>query len=327
MNQKRKPADRPEESRTASEEDAGQRLDQWIASFDTVLSRARARRAIESGKVSLNGQRIGRSESGQKIAVGDQARIEWNRPGTSATHSLAKGTLSSEGLEILFEDESVLAVNKPAGLLTDAATRKQSRERQTVKKLLQAYLRPFGQRAIVIHRIDRDTSGIVLFAKEDAAVEPLKSQFLHHTMERIYWVAVQGSPSSDHGTWEDNVVWNPRLRVLQTAHPKDRKAKKAQAHFKVIERFGDHGAILEVQLVTGKRNQIRFQCQQQGFPLYGERLYTPEDWEHIGPAAPRQALHARRLAGRHPRTGKPLVIEAPLPPDLETLVARLRPSR
>jgi len=324
MSQKRKPANRPQEAKTATEENAGKRLDQWIASFETVLSRARAKRAIESGKVSLNGNRIGRAEAGHKISVGDKALIEWNRPGTSATHSLAKGTLSSEGLDILYEDDSVLAINKPPGLLTDAATRQQSRERQTVKKILQAYLRPFGKRAIVIHRIDRDTSGIVLFAKEDPAVEPLKTQFLNHTMERVYWVAVQGSPSTDHGTWEDDVVWNPRSRVLQSAHPKDRKAKAARAHFEVLERFGDHSAILRIRLVTGKRNQIRFQCQKRGFPLYGERLYTPEDWENTGPAAPRQALHAERLAGLHPRTKKKMVIEAPLPPDLETLLDRLR---
>jgi len=186
-----------------------------------------------------------------------------------------------------------------------------------------SYLRPQKKRPIVVHRIDRDTSGIVLFAKNPAAADKLKKTFREHTIDRHYWVAVQGGPEEDEGSWEDWVYWDARQNVLRKSRPDHPKAKQAEASYRVLSR---HGAVtlLEVTLVTGKRNQIRFQCQERDHPLCGERLYTPPEWEPIGPPCPRQALHAIRLGLTHPITGARVQIEAPLPADLEAFVQRLR---
>jgi len=278
---------------------------------------------IASGKVKLNGTWASASDAGRRISKGDHFEIHWDRPGTSKPHTSAHRELLSKGLDILLEDEFIVALNKPSGLLTDSATRQQERERPNARKLMTAYLKPQNKRPTIVHRIDRDTSGIVLFAKNPAVADKLKKTFREHTINRYYWVAVQGGPSEDEGVWEDWVYWDAKQNVLRKSRTDHPQGKHAKANFRVISRHAG-ASILEVELITGKRNQIRFQCQEQNHPLMGERLYTPPDWEVIGPPCPRQALHAIRLGLNHPMTGARVEIKAPLPPDLEAFLHRLR---
>ncbi len=314
------------EREEANETTEGLQLAQWIAQASSVPSRNKAKTVIASGKVKLNGEWTTSTDAGRRISRGDRFEIHWDRPGTSKPHTSAHRELLSKGLDIVLEDEFIVALNKPAGLLTDSATRQQERERPNARKLMTAYLKPQKKRPTIVHRIDRDTSGIVLFAKNPATADKLKKTFRDHTIGRHYWVAVQGGPREDTGTWEDWVFWDPKNNVLRKSLPNHPKAKKATAHFTVVSRHDDV-TILHVELVTGKRNQIRFQCQERQHPLCGERLYTPPEWTAIGPPCPRQALHALRLELEHPISGKPVKIEAPLPPELQTFVQKLRDVR
>jgi 23S rRNA pseudouridine1911/1915/1917 synthase len=163
----------------------------------------------------------------------------------------------------------------------------------------------------------------VLFAKTAAAQEMLKEQFKRHQPERVYQAVVYGHPSPPAGTWRDHLVWDSRSLIQKETHPRDPRGKEAICHYRVIEKLAG-AAVIEVQLVTGKRNQIRIQARLRGHTLVGEQryIYGPEELRSI--AFPRQALHALRLVFRHPRDERELRFEVPLPEDLLTLISQLR---
>ena len=174
-----------------------------------------------------------------------------------------------------------------------------------------------------MHRIDRDTSGLVLFAKTPRAQEALKEQFRRREPERVYLAIVYGHPAPPAGTWRDVLVWDKDSLIQRATHPDDPRGKEAVAHYRVVETFAAT-SLIEVRLHTGKRNQIRIQARLRGHTLVGEKRYT------FGPDAlrpiqfERHALHAWRLAFDHPPDGRRVQFEAPLPADFAALVARLR---
>jgi len=300
----------------------GMRLDRAVAAIPSVGSRSRARKALESRKVTVAGSLAAVGDAGSPVPAGTEVRVEWNRPGTSFAHVKGNRSLEEAKIRILYEDEALIAVDKPAGLLSDSATRKQQKERDTLKKRLLPYLKAKGHRPWIVHRIDRDTSGIVLVAKSESLVQPLKNQFYAHTPERIYWTAVEGTPNPLTGTWTHTMRWDGRRRIQGLCSPGADGATTATAHYEVVHQYGPV-SVLDVQLYTGRRNQIRLQAQSVGHPLIGERLYIPEGHRPIRPF-PRQALHARRLTIKHPVSGDPLTIKAPLPQDLKTWLEGMR---
>jgi 23S rRNA pseudouridine1911/1915/1917 synthase len=179
------------------------------------------------------------------------------------------------------------------------------------------------RRPFVVHRIDRDTSGLVVIAKHAAAHAALKEQFLRHEPERVYRAVVYGHPTPSSGAWRDRLVWDQKALIQKETHPRDPRGKDAVSEYRVIETFQD-ATLIEVRLVTGKRNQIRIQARLRGHTLVGEQryVYGPDALRPI--TFPRQALHAFRLAFRHPGTDRFVEFEAPLPPDLLDLLERLR---
>ena len=188
---------------------------------------------------------------------------------------------------------------------------------------LKAYLRARRKgRPFVVHRIDRDTSGLVVFAKNAAAHGDLKNQFNRHGPERVYQAVVYGHPEPASGTWRDRLVWDSSALIQKETHPKDPRGKDALCRYRVVEALRG-AALIEVSLVTGRRNQIRIQARLRGHTLVGERRYVfgPDTLRTI--AFPRQALHAARLVFRHPRDGREMRFEAPMPGDMKELVARL----
>ncbi|HMV68938.1 MAG TPA: RluA family pseudouridine synthase, partial [Myxococcota bacterium] len=249
-------------------------------------------------------------------------RIRWNAPGSGLARRKGEAGLTRAGLRVLYEDTDVIAVDKPPGLLTDVADSAQAKERDSVKKRLHAYLKPRGREPQVCHRIDRDTSGVVLFATQERVGEALRDQFAKHEPERTYWLAVHGVPEPREGTWEDWMMWDKGRLLQRVVGPDVPGAMLARAHYRVVQAFAD-AAILEVRLDTGRRNQIRVHACERGHPLLGERLYLPRGFRPGRWALPRQALHARSVVFRHPVTGVTIKVEAPLPPDLEVLVRRL----
>jgi 23S rRNA pseudouridine1911/1915/1917 synthase len=225
-------------------------------------------------------------------------------------------------LDIVFEDAWLIVVNKPAGLLSVPLERKA--DAPSALDLVERYLRPFGKRRpFVVHRIDQDTSGLVVFAKSPDAQARLKAQFRRREPERVYLAVVYGHPSPPQGRWRDHLVWDEKALIQKSTHPRDPRAQEAISDYRIRERFRDT-SLLEVTLQSGRRNQIRLQARLRGHMLVGEKRYTfgPETLRPI--QFERHALHAWRLAFDHPSDGRRREFEAPLPADFQALLQRLR---
>ena len=292
------------------------RLDKFLAAPGRLGSRSRALAALERGKVFLNGTEVSAADAARLVAAGDVVRLWVDRPGTARRTA----PLTPVDLDIVYEDEALVVVNKPAGLLSVPLERKSGAS--SVYDQLEDSLRSHGKRRpFVVHRIDQDTSGLVIFAKDDQTQKALKGQFRRHEPHREYWAVVYGHPDPAAGTWRDYVVWDTKAMIQKRTHPRDPDGTEAISHYRTLDRFRD-ASLVEVQLHTGKRNQIRLQARLRGYPLVGEERYVSGAPGAI--AFPRHALHAYRLAFQHPADGRPLRFEAPLPGDLAELLARLR---
>jgi 23S rRNA pseudouridine1911/1915/1917 synthase len=304
---------------TAGAADAGARLDKFLAAGDRLGSRARAVTAIARGKVFINGEEAGADAAGTRLKTGDLVRVWMDRPGTAKRRPAIGG---SRDLHIIYEDAALLVLNKPAGLLVVPLERRS--DAPSVYEEIKDHLRTRGKRRpFVVHRIDRDTSGLVVFAKRADAQARLKEQFKRHEPERVYRAVVYGCPDPPAGTWRDTLVWDDRALIQKETSPRDPRGKEAVSEYRVVESFRD-ASLVEVRLVTGKRNQIRLQARLRGHMLVGERRYVfgPDRLRSI--AFPRQALHAYRLSFRHPFEGRLMEFEAPMPADMADLIERLR---
>lgn len=299
-------------------DESGARLDKFLAHADRLQSRGRATAALDRGKVYVNGAVVDRAAASTALAAGDLVRVWMDKPG-SATAPLRAGRRGD--LEIVFEDDLLIVVNKPAGLLSVPLERKG--DAASVFTQVEQHLRPHGRRRpLVVHRIDQDTSGLVLFAKDSRAQLALLDQFKRRQPERHYRAVVDGHPDPPAGVWTDWIVWDPKALIQKPARPGARGASEAISEYRMVERFAA-AALLEVRLVSGRRNQIRIQAQLRGHPLVGEKRYVRETG--AGPIrAARHALHGWRLALRHPEDNRPLAFEAPEPRDFVDLVERLR---
>jgi 23S rRNA pseudouridine1911/1915/1917 synthase len=304
---------------TITAAEAGGRVDAWLAGREEVGSRTRAREWVERGKVFLNGLEVTFDRAGRRLAAGDELVLWIDRPGSSARQS-RDVVARRASLRIVFEDHALVVLDKPAGILVEPLPG--DRPEVTLQDLLADRLRPSGgAQALVVHRIDRDTTGLVLFAKDPGSQAALKRQFERRTARRVYLAVTTGRFREREGTWVDQLVWDKARLVQRRARPDDDRAvvKEARASYRVLEQFADT-ALLEVQLQTGKRNQIRVQAALRHHPLVGEHIYAKD-----GPAPfARQALHAVHLAFRHPATGKEVEFDAPVPADMRRLIERLR---
>jgi len=301
-----------------TEDEHGLRLDQFLAASTRTGSRRQAILALERGKVFLNDTEATRKDAGSRLSRGDRVRLWVDRPG-SASRRLR--TVEAGLAQIVYEDESVIVVNKPAGLLAVPLGRR--KDAPSAYDEVAKYLATQRRRPFIVHRIDRDTSGLVLFAKDARAQAALKTQFSRQQPERIYWAIVHGRPRPAQGTWRDHLAWDQAALTQQESHSTDPKGVEAISHYRVLETFAE-SSLIEVRLQTGKRNQIRAQAGLRGHPLVGEKHYVRDS---PSSSFPRQALHAYRLAFRHPTDGRPLSFEASLPADLDDLLTRLRRRR
>ena len=300
--------------------DVGNRLDRFLAAASRLGSRRRAADAVAKGKVFVNDVETPPTSSGRPLAAGDRVRVWMDRPGTAKRR--IPRPIKDTDLEILFEDEVIVVINKPPGVLTVPLERQE--DAPSVVDALVAHLRSRGKRQpFVVHRIDRDTSGLVVFALRRDVQAKLKAQFKRREPQRVYLALVYGHPSPSAGTWRDRLVWDQRALVQKETHPRDPKGKDAVAKYRVLESYRD-ASLIEVTLVTGKRNQIRLQARLRGHTLVGEQRYVfgPDTLRPI-PFA-RQALHAHRLAFVHPVSGRRVSFEAAVPKDFSDIISRLR---
>jgi 23S rRNA pseudouridine1911/1915/1917 synthase len=302
-----------------TEEEAGARLDKYLAAGTRLGSRSRAASALERGKVYLNGQETSLADAARVMLVGDSVRLWTDRPG-SARARPRTGVV--DDLDIVYEDERLVVVNKPPGLLSVPLER--NRGVPSVYDQLEQRFRSHGKRRpLPVHRIDQDTSGLVLFAKDAAAQRLLKEQFKRREPERAYLTVVYGQPEPDAGTWRDFLVWDEKALIQKETHPRDPRATEAVTHYRVLEPLRG-ASLLEVRLHTGRRNQVRIQARLRGHTLVGEQRYVfgPDQLRPI--PFGRHALHAYRLVFRHPEDGRRIELEAPPPADFSELISRLR---
>jgi 23S rRNA pseudouridine1911/1915/1917 synthase len=304
---------------TVAPDHAGIRLDKYLAAADRLGSRSRAASALERGKVYLNGVEATLADAGRLLASGDGVRIWADRPGSGRVRPRT-GVVRE--LDVVFEDDRLVVVNKAPGVLSVPLERNPGVP--SVYDQLEERFRPHGKRRpLVVHRIDQDTSGLVVFAKDPAAQGYLKEQFKRRQPERCYLTVVYGRPEPDTGTWRDVLVWDEKALIQKETHPGDPRGTEAITNYRVVETFG-RASLLEVRLQTGRRNQVRIQARLRGHTLVGEQRYVfgPDELRPI--AFPRHALHAWRLAFRHPDDGRRVELEAAPPADFSELLYRLR---
>jgi len=297
----------------------GVRLDKFLADATRLGSRGRAMAALERGKVYLNDGEVTASDAGYRLVPGDVVRVWLDRPGSSRRNP--RTGLVGE-LDIVYEDDAMVVVNKPAGILSVPLERRP--DAVSVLGQIENRFRSHGSRRIFpVHRIDQNTSGLVVFAKQAAAQRMLKDQFKRREPQRVYWAVVYGTPDPPRGTWRDVLVWDEKALIQKETHPRDPRGQEALSQYTLLESF-EIASLIEVSLHTGRRNQIRIQARLRGHTLVGEDRYV------YGPGSlrpiefGRQALHARRLTVRHPADGRSLQFEAELPGDFADLLTRLR---
>lgn len=304
---------------TATEDDAGTRLDKFLAASERLGSRSKVADALARGKVFLNGNEATLRDASARLTGGDRVELWIDRPGSASRRPDAAPR--GDGF-ILYEDDALIVLNKPAGMLSVPLERRAGA--MSAYDHIEDHLRSSGKRRpLVVHRIDLDTSGLVVFAKTTIAQDALKAQFRRREPERVYWAVVYGHPDPPAGVWRDTLVWDQKALIQKETHPGDPRGMEAISAYRVLESFRE-ASLVEVRLTTGKRNQIRIQARLRGHTLVGEKryVYGPDDLRSI--PFERQALHAYRLGFLHPADGRPLQFEAPLPKDMRDLLARLR---
>ncbi len=246
---------------------------------------------LQTGRVRVNGE----IEKQAKREVGKSDILD------IAQKSVHRALPPS--LAILHEDDDVIVVLKSHGLLTVATEREQE---ETAQAFLNAYLKEKGEGRIhVLHRIDRETSGVLVFAKNFEARERLKERFAEHDVDRLYIAIVEGRIEPPRGTIRSNLLERKDLRMASVAaHP---DAKLAVTHYRTIETSGKY-SMLEITLETGRKNQIRAHLSEAGHPVVGDQLYG----SNANPLG-RLGLHAKLLGFEHPTTGKRMTFTAPVP--------------
>ncbi len=312
---------------TISGGDGGRRLDAWLAARPEVGSRGRARDAVECGKVFLNGDELTYADAARLLRPGDEVGFWPDRPGSARPRS-REVVAARPALRVVYQDSHLLVADKPPGWLVEPLPGDAPAEVTLLDMVADLLRAEKKARPYVVHRIDRDTSGLVLFALAPAVRDALKRQFELRTPTRAYLAVVNGTPDPPTGTWRDQLVWDAERLVQKRAHATEGRAKEAVARYRVVERFARQ-SLVEISLVTGKRNQIRVQAGSRGHALVGERQYRfgrPRDEAHE-PEFARQALHAARLGFTHPATRRRVEFTSDIPEDMQGLLRRLRGAR
>lgn len=221
---------------------------------------------------------------------------------------------------VLYADDSVMLVDKPAGRLTVPTPKKEAR---TLLAWASEWARDHGARkAYVVHRLDRETSGVLALALTAQARQALEEQFRAHKPGRLYMALVEGVPRRPEATLKDRLVSDPRRPGVEVVSRNPNLGVEAITVYETDERFGERAALLRVTPRTGRTNQIRVQLAHAGHPIIGDRKYSKA--AHWPVRAKRTLLHAAMLEIRHPSGGEPLRAESPLPADFEAAIAELR---
>jgi 23S rRNA pseudouridine1911/1915/1917 synthase len=314
-------------------DDAGQRLDQFLATRLDV-SRAQVQHLISEEKILVNDAV---PKPSLKLRGGERITILG-----SAARPPLRAIAEDIPLDIVYEDADLAIINKPAGMMVHAGAGATENERNR-GTLVNALLHHFAtlsavggeMRPGIVHRLDKETSGLIVVAKNDEAHRKLAAQFAKREVKKTYIALVHGWPRKDRGTINASISRDPVRRVRMTT--KRAGGREAVSHYNVLRHldtaFGKF-ALIEVKIDTGRTHQIRVHMASLGHPIVGDKLYGAPAELKAGSARgkrddadtlflPRNFLHAARLEVSHPRTGEKLAHEAPLPPQLREFLAAL----
>lgn len=284
----------------AAQEDAGMRLDAFLAQRCPEMTRSRLGKLIEEGCVNVDGQTV--KKPGAKIKARQCAEL--------LVPQVKEATVEAQDipLEILYEDADVAVVNKPCGMVVHPAA---GNEDGTLVNALLFHIKDLSgiggeMRPGIVHRLDKDTSGVLMIAKNDMAHQNLSEQLKERTMEKHYLAVAQGGFSQDEGVVDAPIGRHPVDRKRMAIVPDGRPSR---TEFKVRERLRGC-TLLDVHLLTGRTHQIRVHMASLGHPLLGDVIYGSKRPPHN---APRLMLHAWWVAFTHPRTGETVRVEASMP--------------
>lgn len=317
----------PTETFTVDPASEGQRLDLFLVDRITEVSRTRIRIAITGGQVTVDGRS---AKPSYKVIAGEVIVC-------SLEKAIVDGPIPEEiPLDILYDDPDIAVINKPPGMVVHPS---KGHWQGTLTSALAFHFQKLSghggsQRPGIVHRLDRDTSGVIVIAKNDSAHLNLASQFEQREVEKEYLAVVSPAPDRDRDWIDQPIGPHPYQREKMAIRQRHHAAREARTFFEVKRRVKRYG-VLEVLPKTGRTHQIRVHLQHIGCPIVADKLYSGQDRIRLGDLGllrpgqedtvlmERQALHARRLKFRHPTSGQPLELTAPLPADLSALLAAL----
>ena len=310
-----------------------ERIDKYIARFIENASRTKVQKAIDLGYVSVNGELV---KSNYLVKPEDEIEIELDVP--------QKQDVLPENipLNITFEDEYLLVINKPPAMVVHPAYKNYS---GTLVNAILYYSKTHDgslsnlngfERAGIVHRLDKDTSGLIVVAKDEITHRKLSEQFFHHTIEREYNAIIWGKLKSKKGTVTTLLGRDKRDRKkVAVLKDDDTSGKRAVTHYDVIAEY-DFLSLVKLNLETGRTHQIRVHMSHKGHPVFGDETYGGREPHSINLTSniksrinnlleiiPRQALHARLLGFVHPRTGEYLKFESELPDDMKEVIGKI----
>jgi 23S rRNA pseudouridine1911/1915/1917 synthase len=309
------------------------RIDKFLMNRMEGATRNKVQQAIELGLVKVNNVQV---KSNYKVKPGDEI-IAYSDTSAEAFEIVPENIL----LNIIYEDDEVIVINKPYGMVVHPGCGNYSGTlvngiawhlKQQQPNLTENELPRFG----LVHRIDKNTSGLLLLAKTDRASLDLANQFYDHTVERKYVALVWGDFEEDQGTVKAHVGRHQRFRKIMDAYPDGEHGKEAITHFTVIERF-KYVTLIECRLETGRTHQIRVHMQHIGHPLFNDDTYGGDKIvkgtvfskykqfvENCFALCPRHALHAKTLGFRHPRTRQQMWFNSEIPADMQAVIDKWR---
>lgn len=286
------------------------RIDSYIAGKDQEISRVAVQRLIEQGKILVNGKKV---KVSYKVQLGDTI--------TQEAEEAKEIELKAQDipLEILYEDNDIVVVNKPKGMVVHPAVGNlEGTLVNAIMAICKESLSGIGGkiRPGIVHRLDKDTSGIIVIAKNDKSHIDLSNQIKQHEVEKVYWALVRGVVKENEATISMPIGRSTKDRKKMAV---TKNGKEAVTHFKVLKRYSNC-TLLEVKIETGRTHQIRVHLAQIGYPVIGDTIYSSgkNKWGIVG-----QCLHAKSLKFRHPTTHEEMWIQAELPDYFKNVLKEL----
>jgi 23S rRNA pseudouridine1911/1915/1917 synthase len=310
-------------------ESVGTRLDIWLATLPEIQSRNQAIKLVEAHHVKVSGVLPLKVKSSYRLRGGEE--IEIDIPEVAESHIKPQNI----AVEILYQDNDIAVVNKPAGLVTHPAA---GHADGTLVNALQFHIKDLSdiggvERPGLVHRLDRDTSGVLVVAKNNKAHKGLSEQFKTHNIHRLYWAIVGGVPKEKKDTIQTHLARHP---IHRKAFSSQAEGKNAITHYEVVETYANQASLIKVTLETGRTHQIRVHMSELGHPVLGDLTYgikrqkgliTNGEIKNVLSTMKRHALHAAELGFEHPRTKEQLIFKAPWPEDIKSLVNVLEKNK